>query len=281
MMAVPGGSAPGASAVEADLQWAMGAMNQGRPDDAERFARNVLARIPQHPKALYLLGCALMQQNRAGQAVPALEKAARALQDPAVETGLASALRHIGRAEDAIVVLRRAVKRRPPHPDAFHELAHSLYAAGREDEAMTVLTHACEVVPAAPELPILLGVLHQGRGDRAAAKAAYAKALAVAPGHPGAHYGLGSILADEADYAEAVRHLEQARAGNPNDPQAYMRLGVCLLELGQCDAALENFRAALRRDRGLYRIAVSLISASARGRFWLRPSAVAARLLSD
>jgi Flp pilus assembly protein TadD len=122
--------------------------------------------------------------------------------------------------------------------------------------------------------------LHQSRGDRAAAKAAYAKAIAVTPGHPGAHYGLGSVLADEHDYAEAVPHLERARAGNPDDVQACMKLGVCLLELDRFDAAVENFRTALRRDRSLYRIALSLISASARGRFWVRPS-VAARLLRD
>jgi len=269
----------GGSPVEADLQWAVGALNHGRPDDAERFARNVLARIPQHPKALYLLGCALLQQNRAAQAVAPLEKAARALQDPAVETQLGMALRQTGRSDDAILTLRRAVKRRPPHPDAFHELAYSLYLAKRADEAVTVLTHAGEVVPAAAELPILLGVVHQSRGDCAGARAAYLKALAIAPDHPGAHFGLGAVMADDTEYAQAVPHLERALAANPDDAQAHMKLGVCLLELDRFDDALEHFRAAVRNDESLYRVALSVIAASARGRFWLRPSAAAERLL--
>src|SRR2546421_1732075 len=120
MTGISSGGVQSTSAVEADLQWAMGAINHGRPDDAERFARNVLARIPQHGKASYLLGCALLQQNRPAQAVAPLERAARALEDPAVETQLGLALRQVGRTDDALTRLRRATKRRPAHAEAFH-----------------------------------------------------------------------------------------------------------------------------------------------------------------
>jgi hypothetical protein len=60
-----------------------------------------------------------------------------------------------------------------------------------------------------------------------------------------------------------------------------MKLGVCLLELDRFDNALEHFRAAVRNDESLYRVALSVIAASARGRFWLRPSMAAERLLKS
>src|SRR5262249_1466634 len=137
----PGISGPrqDVSAAEAELQWATAAINHGRPEEAERFARNLLAGIPQHPKALHLLGCALLQQSRAAQAVAPLEKAARALQDPAVETRLGIALRQIGRTDDALTRLRHAIRRRPAHAEAFHELGALLLSLGRSDEALTVV----------------------------------------------------------------------------------------------------------------------------------------------
>src|SRR5262245_58100984 len=165
----PGTPGRAASEAEAQLQWATGALNHGQPDDAERFARNVLAAIPQHPKALYLLGCALLRQGRAAQAVAPLERAARAQQDPAIETQLGIALRETGRTEDALARLRRAAKRRPAHPDAFHELSYLLFSTGQADEAITVVEHGIELAPRAVELPILLGVILHSRREHAKA----------------------------------------------------------------------------------------------------------------
>src|SRR5690348_4921842 len=170
-------------AVEAELQWAIGALNHGQLEDAERFARNVLARIPQHPKALYVLGCALLRQNRATHAVAPLERAARALQDAVVETELAEALRQTDRQEDALAALRRAIKRRPAYPEAFHQLGFLLLSLRRMDEAVGVVERGVALAPEMVELPVLLGVIHHGRCDRAQARAAFARALALAPDH--------------------------------------------------------------------------------------------------
>jgi len=267
-----------AADIEAELQWAAAALNHGRPDEAERFARNVLAAIPQHAKALYLLGCALLRQNRASEAVPPLEKAARALQDPEVETQLGVALRDIGRTEDALLRLRRASKRRPAYAQAFHELGYLLFSLQRAGEAITAVEQGLKLVPGAVELWNLLGVIHHCQRDCARARAAFSQALTLAPDHPGAHYGMGAVMLDEADYAPAAEHLRRSLASNSGDAQARLKLGVSLLELGQTEDAVENFRAAVRSEPMAYRLALTLISGSARGRFWLRPSAAAKHL---
>ena len=108
---IPSRPHQGASEIEAELQWASAAIDRGQPHDAERLARNVLGRIPQHPSALHLLGCALLLQGHPRQAVAPLERAARASQDPTIETQLAIALRQSGRMDDALIRLRRATKR--------------------------------------------------------------------------------------------------------------------------------------------------------------------------
>src|SRR5260221_11643940 len=189
----------GATEIEAELQWARAAIDRGRPDDAERLARGVLARVPQHPAALHLLGCALLLQGHPRQAVAPLERAVRASQDPTIETQLAIALRQSGRTDDALIRLRRATKRRPAYPAAFHELGFVLFSSGRVDEAIAVIAHELELAPRMAQLSIRLGGIHHAGRDRAKAKAAYAQALAVAPEHAGAHYGMGVVLFDDGE----------------------------------------------------------------------------------
>jgi len=270
-----GGPHRGATEIQAELQWATAAIDQGRPDDAERLARSVLARIPQHSAALHLLGCALLLQGHPSQAIAPLERAVRANQDPAIETQLAIALRQTGRTDDALVRLQRATKRRPAYPAAFHELGFLLFSLHRIDEAIAVIGQGLEIAPRMPELSVLLGGIHHARRDRAKAKAAYAHALAVAPGHAGAHYGMGVVLFDDGEFSLAAEHLERSLAGNPGDAQADLKLAACLLELGRSDDALRRLRAVTRSEPRLYGVALKVISSSSRGRFWLRPSSAA------
>jgi tetratricopeptide (TPR) repeat protein len=267
-----------ASETDATLQWATSAINRGRPDEAERLTRDVLRRLPQHPGALHLLGCALLLQQRPEQALAPLEKAARARQDPEIETQLAIALRQLGRADDALVWLRRATKRRPACSVAFHELGFLLFSLDRSDDAIDVITRGLELMPAMPELLVLLGGIRHARGDRAEAKAAYSRALALAPEHAGGHYGMGAVLLDECDFAPAAEHLQRSLAGNPGDLQARLKLGTCLLEVGRVEDALKCLRAIVQGDPKFYGPVLKLISGCGHGRFWLRPSA-AARML--
>jgi Flp pilus assembly protein TadD len=278
MERLSGGPHRGATEIEAELQWATAAIDQGRPDDAERLARSVLARIPQHPAALHLLGCALLVQGHPRQAVTPLERAARASQDPSIETQLAIALRQSGRTDDALARLQRATKRRPAYPAAFHELGFLLFSLHRIDEAIAVIGQGLELAPRMPELSVLLGGIHHARRDLAKAKAAYAHALAVAPGHAGAHYGMGVVLFDDGEFLLAAEHLERSLAGNPGHAQADLKLAACLLELGRSDDALGRLRAVTRSEPRLYGVALKVISSSSRGRFWLRPSSAAKSL---
>ena len=272
---IPSRPHQGASEIEAELQWASAAIDRGQPHDAERLARNVLDRIPQHPTALHLLGCALLLQGHPRQAVAPLERAARASQDPTIETQLAIALRQSGRMDDALIRLRRATKRRPAYPAAFHELGFLLFSSGRVEEAIAVIAQGLELAPRMPELSVLLGGIHHARHDRAKAKAAYAQALAVAPGHADAHYGMGVVLFDDGEFLLAAQHLERSVAANPADAQAQLKLAACLLELGRSDEALGRLRTVTRSEPHLYGAALKVVSSSSHGRFWLRPSSAA------
>jgi tetratricopeptide (TPR) repeat protein len=263
------------------LRRAGAALEQRRPDEAERITRELLAKNPHNIGALHLCGLACLAQGRAREAVTPLEQAAAARSDSIVETHLAIALRQLGRIDDALACLERAVERKPAAPFAFHELGVVLFSQRRLDEAEAVLKRGLEVAPTIPELSVLLGGIYLDRADRANARAVFARALASAPQHPGALYGLGAALMDDGDFPRAAERFRQALTSDPSYVQAQIGLGTCLLELGQREEAVRQLRSAARTSPRFYDKALRAFASSAHGQFWLRPSKASEFLKSD
>ncbi len=270
MKSKPSRLPPGA--IEQALQSAALALQANRMAEAEWIAADILKAAPQELRALQLLGTALLAQGRGKDAIAPLEQAARRGHDPAVETQLALALKQAGRAEDALERLRRAIKRRPPFPPAFFELASLLASLGGADAAIDVLNQGLTLTPNVAELSVQLGFLHSGRNEHAKARAAFTHALASAPRHVDALYGLARAVQAERDYAQAVEIYRRLLTVQPNEAAAHIGLGVCLLERGDKDAALKALGTAVRIAPRMQGQALTALTASGRGRFWLRVS---------
>ncbi len=262
------------------VERATAAIEQGRPAEAERILRDHSSKRPLPPDALHELGRALLAQNRSDEAIAPLERAARHLPDPVVETNLALALNDSGRKDEAVQWLEQATSRQPPFAAAFYELGVLLLSLGKSDEAEAVLQRGLEAAPPAVvvELSMVLGGLYLNRADWDNAKMAFARALVNAPGHPGALHGFGAALMEEGDYVRAAERFRQALAKDSTDFQSRLSLGACQLELGRQDEGLASLRAAVCTTPSAYPMALKIVVTSARGRFWLRPSA-AAKLL--
>src|ERR1700678_3178891 len=136
------------------LARAVAAIESRNLDEAERIAREILSRRPQHREALQLLGAVLLGQKRPREAIAPLEEAARNGANPELETHLAKALREIGRAAEALTWLYRAIERLPAYASAFQELGDLLRSMRRYAEAATVLNRGLEAAPTVPELSL-------------------------------------------------------------------------------------------------------------------------------
>jgi tetratricopeptide (TPR) repeat protein len=255
------------------LVHAKSALNANRPHEAQRIAQQILKSDPRCAEALHILGCALLMQDRVADAVTPLGDAARALRNPETETLLAIALRRMGRNEDALSRLKRAIKRQPPFGAAFHELGFLLFSMERHSEAIEVLSQGLKLVPMMPELSILLGNVFLGCRNFAGAKASFARALNIAPNSSDAMYGLGTAHWRLCEFQPAADLFRRYLMRNPEDVSAWLNLGHCLLELGQSDAGYDCFRAAARGDPKRYGSALASLVNSRRSRFWLKPSA--------
>jgi len=260
------------------LARALAVANTGNLSEAERIVADVLAKNPRHLEALQFLGVLLLGQKRPREAVAPLEEAARNSANPELETHLAVALGKAGRAEDAVKWLHRAIERRPVYPRAFQELGNLLHAMRRYAEAETVLKRGLEAAPTVPELSLALGAIHLDRADAADAKVAFARVLSIVPGNPDALLGFGIALQYEGELARAAERFRRVLASDPGHHRARMNLGLCLIELGQVDDGVACLRAAVRGAPQLYGMALRILVAAGRGRFWLKPSAAAACL---
>jgi tetratricopeptide (TPR) repeat protein len=267
---------PGAA--ERALQQAVLALQAGQPDQAEWLAAEAVKTNPSDARAQHLLGHARLLQGRAKDAIEPLEQAARRSHDPAAETQLAMALRQVGRSDEALDKLERAAKRKPPFPPAFLEMGNLLAALDRGEEAIAVLERALTIAPRMGELSIQLGFIHYRRGDNGKARELITRGLATAPNDVDGLYLLARLLQSQCEYAQAAQTYRRLLALAPHDAAARIGLGVCLLELGQADAAFDSLRSAARTNEKMFGDTLTALSASGHGRFWLKPSDAARRL---
>jgi tetratricopeptide (TPR) repeat protein len=265
---------PPSSHTEA-LAQAKFALNTGRPADAERIAGELLKANAGNREAAKLLGRALLMLNRFDEAAAVLERAARGSHDAELETQLGIALLRMRRTEDAIEMLGRAVKRKPPFPVAFFELGQLLTWLRRYGEAIETLKRGVVAAPMVPDMLVKLGDAYGAANDRKNAADAYRRALAINPQHRIAMNALGFIMIRDRDFAAGADLFRALINADPNNSNARIGLANCLLNLRQDEAAYSSLRVASERGLEFQGRSLRMLATSARGKFWLRPSAAA------
>jgi len=245
--------------------------------EAERLAADVLKAERGNVTAAVILGQALLATNRATEAVPPLERAAKRAGDAGVETLLATALAGAGRTADALDRLQQATARRPPYPPAFIEHARQLGRAMKVDDAIAVATAGLALLPHVVELKIELARLLVMSNERGHARSLLQQAQAAAPGHPDVLAELARVMLLDGEYATAAELYRRALATRP-DAITRANFALCLLELNDRNAAERQLREVVRSSPQLFGRAVSSMSVSSHGRFFMRPSAAAAFL---
>src|SRR4051812_35064331 len=116
--------------IDPTLDQAAAALQGGRPNDAERIVRDALTRAPDHRRALYLLGVALLACGRGAEAIAPFERLAQHGADAGLAANLAMALAQAGRLNDAIGWLQRATAEKPDFAVAFQKLGQLLQIVG-------------------------------------------------------------------------------------------------------------------------------------------------------
>jgi tetratricopeptide (TPR) repeat protein len=244
--------------------------------------RAELARNPKSADAAFNLALALLQADRAGEALATLDRHPHALADHHRLRG--SILNVLGRTTDAAQALGRSVAADPDNPDALYDLVVTLlrlernkeasalldkarprfasvakihaisgmvaYAAGRNADAIRFYEAAVKIEPAA-DLWAALGDVYDATGELAKSESAHARAVKLEPAS--AEYAVkhGRVLAKLQRAADAESAFARAVRLEPANADAHFQLGKLLAARGDTAAAIGHWERAVGAQPGL------------------------------
>ena len=237
------------------------ALQAGQAVNAERWLRALAAERPGEVNCLWLLGAALLAQDKSAAALETLERVLVAAPDFAeARVDFARAHRSAGNAARAREEVRRVLEDEPHHHRAWLAYGDALVDLGQYADAATAFERA------------RLTDLHRARieeataaltaGERRKSETIFREILRSDPSHVAALCGLAalSLAADVPEDAE--RLLRHALAQSAHTPLAWRGLGEALIALGrleEADAAARH-AAQIEPDNPYTWIAVATVA---------------------
>ncbi len=200
-------------AVESRLYEALGLYRAGNPEAAIRILESMLE---DHPRMLVAYG------------------------------HLGFMYSDLGRTEEAVQTLERALARGMESESIRRKLALALYRDGRSARALEVMEPL--VASDDPETQTVLGRIEASLGHVDAARGRFVRALELDPTFPDAQVDQGILLMFEGRFDEAERLLQGGLARNRFLAEGWNALGVIRSRKGEIPAAIDSWRKALDVD---------------------------------
>jgi tetratricopeptide (TPR) repeat protein len=243
------------------------ALDEGKPETAEKLLTKAVSLQPGSAAAHYGLGRAALARKDFAPAARSLEQAL-ALDNKAsiIHYSLAMAYRGLGDHQRAALHLQRRGTLQL-QPDALKksldDLLHSALTyeknadvAGNRGEwasAAEYLEKAVALAPTRASPRHKLGTALFYLKDRRGALEQFQEAVRLSPSFAGAHYALG-VLHDEAgEHQQAIDSYSAAIKSEPAHVDARLGLANALRRSGRLDASLAEYERVLKIDPGLVR----------------------------
>jgi tetratricopeptide (TPR) repeat protein len=213
---------------------------------AEAAYRQILARHPDHPEALHLLGLLAVDCQRDDVAIELIQRAAaRAPAHAAYHQSLGGVYLRLRRFGEAIACFQRVIALTPELAEAHCGLGICLQETGQLDQAIACHRRALAINPRfAPAFSNIAGAF-MGKGMWDEAIAAGHRTLELDPREVNACRILAFASQTRARFEEAIHWYRRALELTPNDPDMHSSLGTALQQLGQFNEALASYRRAL------------------------------------
>ena len=206
---------------------------------AEAGCRAVLTREPESPDALVLLGAVLQKTQRAGEAVPLIERALNAGSDapPAWRVALAYAKRDSGDPEGALEIFEALAAEAPGDLEPRFLRAGILQRLGRHEAAVRDYEVVLQGAPGYAKALNNLGVSLRALGRMQEATEAFEKALAAEPNYTRAAVNSGRMLFEAGHAEQAAPVLTRAHNLDRENAEAALALAECLSHLNRLGEA--------------------------------------------
>lgn len=165
---------------------------------------------------------------------------------PQAHLGLARALESLGRTDELMTQLQRAVDAAPGLVEAQVALADFYERQGDSARALELYQTTAAAHPGNPRATLALAQAYQTRQRFEEAEQTYRRTLVLTPGHSEAYVDFASLLMEQARYAEAEPMLLAALETNQRNMNAHIQMGVLVQQQGNPDQAVDWFKRAAR-----------------------------------
>jgi tetratricopeptide (TPR) repeat protein len=254
--------------------------------EAERLAKEVLQKDPNHIEGHILMGSVLFALEKKQDALAELNRAvelnpqrvesylslarfyvqtndiagAETIYQRAISVSSGSAMAHyeygkflVGaqRLNQAEAEFQQAVQAEPQNREARFILA-SFYLVNKQyDQAEAAYKSLAELDKDKPEGRSILGDFYSSVGRLDEAIAIYKEVLTNSPDYTPVHYRLAEIMLNRGDLAGAKKEVETVLKGDAKDRQALIlraRIGMQVGQTSDLKIAIEDLREVLRQE---------------------------------
>jgi tetratricopeptide (TPR) repeat protein len=196
---------------------------------AGRVCEQIIQSRPGNSDAHNILGVSLAALGRMDEAVASLKRAIKINGEAAsYHANLGEILRQVGKLDEAAVAIEKAIKLDPDNAQALNNLGIIQYERKQFAEAVENYRRALEINPAMSEALNNLGNALRLTGDIDGALQAYQEALTQRAVYPEVYNNLGTLLQQDRRIEEAEHALRKAIQQNPNYIEAHNNLAQLL-----------------------------------------------------
>ena len=241
---------PGAGTAAACYEAGLRRLRAERYLDAQICCRQALAIESGHAGTLHLMGLLSLQAQQYDHAVEWFAGAIRQNPEPEYLLSLGTALRHLGRREEALKVIDKAVQLKPSDADSWRNLGEVLVDVERPADAILAFQQALKLKPRHWDAANKCGTLFYRLERFGEALIHFNLCDEMQPDHVPtlqmralATFGLNR-------FEEALGDMRRAHAIDPTNANLCSNMGVFLRRLGREEEALPWFDKALELKPG-------------------------------
>ncbi len=218
----------------------------GRYVEAEAVCSKILETDSEYFEALHLLGIIACQIGKNEQGIEFIRRAIQRFpSNPFPHNNLGVAFRKLNRLDEAEACYKKALALKPDYVAAHYNLGMVFYDRGRLDEAEACYKKALALKPDYVAAHYNLGMVFYDRGRLDEAEACYQKALALKPDSAEIVNNLGTVFQQRSHFDEAATCYQKALMLKPDYVSAHYNLGTMLQKIGRLDHAEACYQKAL------------------------------------
>lgn len=190
---------------------------KGQHEQCKEILRKLSLERPTFPETFLKLAKIAFQEQKFEEALEPFYASLKLYpKNTDAEANLGVTLANLGRLDDAIIHLNKAIQIDPKKSPAHHSLASLLQKQGKPDQALVHYNKAIELGLQTAQIYYDLAGLWSTKGDLNKALSYYVKSLQVNPRDAKVHNLVAAIFFRQRKWNDAIKHYEQSLKIKPD-----------------------------------------------------------------